>query len=500
MLGCLLQLLHALFNAVALVKRYAYATFETMKRFIIPISITLLFVIMIVVQGCKKESFITSSDALLRTSVDTLHYDTVFTSIGSITQSFKIFNSNDQKLKLSNVQLMGGSSSFFKINVDGVAGTAFNDIEINGNDSIYVFATVNINPNAANLPFVVQDSIRITYNGNTKFVQLDALGLNANFLRNKRITTDSTWTNNRPYVILGNVSVDSGKTLTINKGCRIYFHADAPMIVNGTLKAIGAKDDVDRIKFNGDRLDEPYKNFPASWPGIYFNSSSKDNLMQYCIIKNAYQGTIVQNPPPLPNTNTKLVLQETILDNIFDVAVGGSNTSISARNCLISNSGYNVYLTAGGNYSFNHCTIASYGNNYLPHKYPVLTISNVASANITLPLNCSIKNSIIYGEGGLAEDEIAIIKQGNTAFAATFDNVLYKMKNADPAVAIFTGTKLRNVAPLFDSIDIGNRKFNFRLSPASPCINKGVNSGLLFDLDGNNRSIGLPDLGCYEKQ
>ncbi|MBC7586789.1 MAG: hypothetical protein H7178_00405, partial [Chitinophagaceae bacterium] len=142
----------------------------------------------------------------------------------------------------------------------------------------------------------------------------------------------------------------------------------------------------------------------------------------------------------------------------------------------------------------------SYGNNYLPHKYPVLTISNVASANITLPLNCSIKNSIIYGEGGLAEDEIAIIKQGSTAFAATFDNVLYKMKNADPVAAIFTGTKLRNVAPLFDSIDIGNRKFNFRLSPASPCINKAVNSGLLFDLDGNNRSIGLPDLGCYEKQ
>lgn len=64
--------------------------------------------------GCKKDGFITSSDALLRTSVDTLHFDTVFTTVGSITQSFKIFNPNDRKLKLSSIQLMGGNTSFLK--------------------------------------------------------------------------------------------------------------------------------------------------------------------------------------------------------------------------------------------------------------------------------------------------------------------------------------------------------------------------------------------------
>lgn len=455
--------------------------------------------------SCKKESFITSSDALLRTSVDTLHYDTVFTTVGSITQSFKIFNANDQKLRLSNIQLMGGSSSFFKINVDGVAGTSFNDVEINANDSLYVFATVTINPNANNLPFVVQDSIRINYNGNTTFVQLDALGQNAHFLRDKRITTDSTWKNDLPYVILGSVLVDSAKTLTINKGCKIYFHADAPMIVNGTLKAIGDKNDLDRIKFSGDRLDDPYKYFPGSWPGIYFNRSSKDNEMQYCIIKNAYQGTIVLNPPPFPNTNTKLSLKECILDNIYDVAVGGSNTSIDARNCLITNCGYNVFITAGGTYSFNQCTLASYGSNYLSHKYPVLTISNVVSGNITDNLNCSIKNSIIYGEGGIVDDEISIIKPTSTAttFNVSFDNILYKMKSSDPTTATFSGNKLKNIAPVFDSIDVGNRFYNFRLSPTSPCINKAAANVpvITFDLDGNARTLGtLPDLGCYEKQ
>src|SRR5678816_460804 len=65
--------------------------------------------------GCKKDSFITSGDANLSISADTLHYDTVFTSVGSITQSFKIFNDNNQKLRLTSVKLMGGSSSPFNI-------------------------------------------------------------------------------------------------------------------------------------------------------------------------------------------------------------------------------------------------------------------------------------------------------------------------------------------------------------------------------------------------
>ena len=458
-----------------------------------------LFIIsfFVIISSCKKESFITSTDALLRTSVDTLHYDTVFTSAGSITQSFKIFNPNNQKLKLSNVQLMGGSTSFFKINVDGVSGTSFNDVEINANDSVYVFALVTINPNAANLPFIVKDSIRINYNGNVKFVQLDAFGQNANFLRNRRVTTDSTWNNILPFVILGSLTIDSAKTLTIRKGTKIYCNANAPIIVNGTLKAIGEKFDSTRIKFAGDRLDEPYKNFPGSWPGIYFNRSSKDNVLQYCILRNAYQGVIVQSPAA--NSNPKLLMQECILDNIFDVAIGGNNTTIDVRNTLISNCGYNMFITAGGTYNINHCTLVSYGNNYLQHKNPVLTISNIAGANTTNSLNCSIKNSIIYGDGGIVDDEISITKQGTTTFITTFDNVLYKLKNADPATANFTGNKLRNILPDFDSVNTSSRFFNFRLRPTSQAINKGNNTGLLFDLDGNNRNVGLSDLGCYEK-
>lgn len=455
--------------------------------------ITLLFVF-----SCKKETFITSSNALLRTSADTLFFDTVFTSVGSITQSFKIFNPNNQKLKLSAVQLMGGNSSFFKINVDGLPGVVFNDIEINANDSIYVFAKVTINPNNALLPFVVRDSIRIAYNGNQRMVQLQAYGQNAHFLRNQRITQDTTWTNQLPIVVLGELTIDSAKTLTINKGTKIYCNANAPILVKGRMIAVGEKYDSTKIVFTGDRLDEPYRDFPGSWPGIYFLTGSNNNLLQHCIIKNAYQGIITQNPNN--NSNAKVTLKECIIDNIYDIAVGAQNSSITAENCLISNCGYNIFITAGGNYNFNHCTVASYGNFYLPHKYPVLTISNAINNTVGNNLTANFTNSIFYGEGGLPEDEIVVTKIGNTTFNVTFNNTLYKVKNTEPANTNFTGNKLKNVNPAFDTINVSRRIFNFRLKQSSPAVNAGTNTGLLLDLDGKNRNVGLPDLGCYELQ
>src|SRR5947207_12621914 len=115
--------------------------------------------------ACKKDSFITSPGAQVTLSADTLKFDTVFTTAGSITGVFKIINENNQKLLISSVKLMGGNSSPYKINVDGFTGPEVNNLEIAANDSMYVFVSVIINQNTNNLPFIVQDSIKISYNG-----------------------------------------------------------------------------------------------------------------------------------------------------------------------------------------------------------------------------------------------------------------------------------------------------------------------------------------------
>ena len=272
----------------------------------------LFFAFCFTLSSCKKDSFITTSDARLRLTTDALKDDTVFTTTGSITKSFKIINENDQKLRLSKVKLMGGAASSYKMNVNGSAATEVNDIEIAANDSIYVFVSVTINPNAANLPFIVSDSILISYNSNNRFVQLQSYGQNANFLSNTIITGNVSWTNTLPYVILGGIRVDTTATLTIPQGCKIYAHADAPIIVDGTLITNGTKNN--EVVFAGDRLDNDYKDLPASWPGIYFRGNSKNNVLSFTIIKNAYQAVVAQSPSV--NANTKIILHQCIIDNV----------------------------------------------------------------------------------------------------------------------------------------------------------------------------------------
>jgi hypothetical protein len=457
----------------------------------------ILFIGYVFVLSCKKESFITSKEALLTISADTVRFDTVFTSVGSITQSFKIFNTNNQKVKISSVKLMGGENSSYKIIVDGMAANEVNDLELEANDSVYVFVNVTIDPGAGNLPFIIQDSIRVSYNGNDRQVQLEAYGQNAKFIRAQLITINTTWTKELPYVIIGGVQVDTNVLLSIEPGTRIYLHADAPFIVDGTLQAQGSK--TDSITFLGDRLDEVYNELPASWPGIYFRSNSKDNLLRYVIIRNAYQGIVVDQPSP--NASPKLLLEECIIDNIYDVGIAGLATSIKARNCLITNCGTNLFLAKGGDYEFTHCTVASYSNIFILHKNPVLFVNNWDSVNnqvLTYDLNAVFRNNIFWGENGTVENEVVISRRGSNPFNVLLDHNIYKV-SADPTDASLNNN-LKNEDPQFDSIDVSKRFYDFHIGlKNSPAVNWGIFAGVIFDLDGKPRDS-QPDLGSYEKQ
>jgi hypothetical protein len=466
-----------------------------MKNLIlVSISILILF------YSCKKDSFITNADAQVSISADEIMFDTVFTTTGSITQSFKIINENDQKLRLSSIKLMGGSASYFKINADGFVGPEVSNIEMEANDSVYVFVSVSINQSAANIPFIIKDSIQVNYNGTIRQVNLEAWGQNAHFLPSKRITADETWNNDLPYVILGSLTVDPNKKLTINKGCRIYVHADAPILVDGTLEINGEKDTINRVYFRGDRLDEPYNDFPAGWPGIFFRNTSKDNVLNYAIIENAYQALVTVDPSL--NANPRLTLNECIVDNAYDAGIIAVNSSIRARNCLVSNCGKNVILAKGGDYQLTHCTVASFSNSYIPHRDPVLFVSNYILVNnspVTASLSASFRNCIFWGQDGTVEDEVIVAKSGTTTFNVSFNDNLWKVLNT-PANITSTGI-INNQNPMFDTINTVKRLYSFRLKDESPAKNKATNAGVTIDLDGKPRPVGIaPDLGCYEKQ
>jgi hypothetical protein len=385
--------------------------------------------------------------------------------------------------------------------VDGIIGPEVQNIEIGANDSIYVFVQVNVNPNAANLPFVIRDSIKINYNGNSRLVQLEAWGKNAHFFRNKKITVNETWNNDLPYVILGSLIVDTNRTLAINKGCKVYVNANAPVIVDGTLLINGLKDTVDRVFFQGDRLDEPYRNYPGGWPGIFFRGSSKDNVFNYAVLKNAYQAVGLLDLPS-PNVNPKLTLNECVIDNAFDAGIISINSSVTARNCLISNCGNGVEIYKGGTYSFTHCTMATISNSYFLHKEPVVILTNFIKVNnVPSPadLNAVFRNCIIWGDGGTVEDEVVTVKDNGAAFNVLFQNNLWKV--VTPPANVITVNIINNQDPQFETIDFSEKYYDFRLKSSSPAKDTGTSTSVILDLDAKPRTAGpKPDLGSFEKQ
>lgn len=454
---------------------------------------------LIVFLACKKNDFTTNPDARINLSVDTLKFDTVFTSTGSITQSFKIVNPQSQPILLNHVTLKGGNASSFKININGENGLAVQNVTLPAKDSIYLFVSVFVNPNSNNLPFIISDSIEINYNNNQRFVQLQAFGQNAIFLRKQTILGNQTWTNSLPYVILDGITIDTNAVLNIQAGTKIYSSPNSPFNVDGTLQVNGTK--AAPVIFTGNRLDEPYSNFPASWPGIYLNESSKNNSITFAEIKNAYQALVAIGPSV--NSNPKLNLQQTIINNAYSSGFFGINSDVNANNCLIYNSNQNLLIQLGGNYKFTNCTMATYSTNYLIHKTPVAIVTNFAEQagqTYTQNLQAVFTNCIFWSDENSFPSEVVTAKQGSAIFNVAFNNCIYKAET-DPAFATFSQS-LKNVNPLFDSIDVAKKIFDFRITKnnLAPGINAGLSTVFAKDLDNNNRMVGNTDIGCYEKQ
>ena len=458
--------------------------------------IFLIFIVFVSV-SCQKQSNI-NGNAILTLSADTVKFDTVFTSVGSITQKVKLINSNNQTIFISDIILMGGAVSPFIINIDGSPGPEVSNLSIQAHDSIYIFVTVYIKPGSQPNPFILQDSIRIRYHSGQQFIQLSAWGQNAHFLKNLVIGINTSWLNDLPYVISGGLLIDSNATLTIQPGVHIYIHADALINVYGSLVALGKAEDSQRVFFNGDRLDLPYADYPGSWPGIYFNNSSRDNILNYAVFQNGYRTLVAEGPGS--DISPKLSLNQCIINNSYAEGILAIQSSIKAVNCLISNCGQNLVISLGGVYQFEQCTVASYSTQFLSHQQPVLTISNSASNGnqvFTNDLNIHFTNCIFWGSEGIP-DEALITKQGNTAFKVLFDHAILKQQNYPAntdSISLFLNTD-----PMFLATGQSGNQFDFHVKANSPAVDKGLDLGIFTDLDGYLRPVNQPDFGCYERQ
>jgi hypothetical protein len=447
--------------------------------------------------SCQKQSNLNGNNFLFFSS-DTLSFDTVFTTVGSVTQQVKVINNNDQGIGISSISLAGGSGSPFIINIDGTPGPSASNLNIQANDSLYIFVTLLVPSGTNPTPFMLQDSIRISYNGIVQYIQLNAWGQNAHFLKNAVIQGNTVWPNDLPYVIYGGLTIDSNATLTIQPGTHIYMHADAPIYIDGSLKVLGNAADSQRVYFTGDRLDQPYANYPGSWPGIYFRGASKDNVLNYASFQNGNHSLVSEGPST--DLNPKLSLNQCIINNSLAEGILGNQSNITAINCLISNCGQNIVISQGGIYQFEYCTVASYSTNLLSHDQPVLTVSNASTdGSQTTPadLNAGFINCIFWGSASI-QDEALITKQGNTIFSVLFDHSILKQQNYPENID--SNALWLNTDPQFLETGYPDNTFNFHVEAGSPSVDHGSNLGILVDLDGNPRPVNLPDLGCYERQ
>ncbi len=452
--------------------------------------------------SCRKERQMLTTGGELRFSDDTLSFDTVFTSAGSFTTGILIYNTQNQDIVLSSVR-MNNASSYFHLNVDGFSGNSVTDIRIAPRDSVYVFATVNIDPNDKLTPFVVTDSLIATLNGRDFYVPFIAYGQNARYIKDSVITTNAVWDSTLPYVIINSAGVASGATLTLNPGCKVYMHQNSGLVVFGKLLCNGTA--TDSVIFQGDRLDRryfDYEGYPGEWGGIYFHSYSSGSRLRYTRIINGGNGAL-GNPAAVwvtidsngAGSEPQLRMENCIISNSIGTGIYAQKATVSATNCLIhTTGGYALAVIQGGRDTFTNCTFANYGGTALSHS----SQGTVAILNYYRPdqytifygdLYAAMNNCIVYGS---LDSEIVCSAAPEAEAKLEMNHCLLKMGSVREPFVNFTEC-LFNEDPLFADTE----KKDFHLKEGSPAIGTG-NISLIPGIDLDGRSRTTADIGCYK--
>lgn len=479
--------------------------------------------------SCKKDDFSDDSSARLEFSQDTILFDTVFTRVGSSTEVFTVYNRKNQPLKISSIRLATGPDSPYRLNVDGMPGKSFTDVEIGAEDSLFIFVEVTIDPNNQNTPLIVTDSILFETNGNLQDIDLVAWGQDAYYYPEPPgssplyfLNCNDVWNNDKPHVIYGYALVDSGCTLTINAGTKVHCHPGSGIIVlsSGTLKINGTL--TEPVIVQGDRLGEDYKDVAGQWDRIWLSNITRSNLIngtneigpgsrnseiKYAIIKNGNIGLHVDTVFSQVNETT-LRMENCIVKNMAGNGVLFQGAVVKAFNCVFANCGYQTAaLLYGGNYDFYQCTFANFwveGN----RQDPALLLNNYYGTDVR-QLNAFFYNSIIYGN---LDTEVGLDSFPNAApgrFNFKFDHALLKVENSFPLSnpAHFSAILAGNSDPEFK--DIENNIYE--IDSTSVAVDAGdagiltVDPILNFDLNGNPRPVSVlppprPDLGAYERR
>jgi len=429
----------------------------------------------ILVSSCRKDFSTNPSDGQLEFSKDTVYLDTIFSTIGSSTYHLKVYNRSDNAVTIPSIQLGNGDASGYRLNVDGIPGKYFENIDILAKDSIYIFIETTINYDMVSDPLYV-DELLFDTGANEQDVKLVTLVQDAHFLYPNRengiietleidgetteipgrflLDDELTFTNEKPYVVYGYMMVgdtdNNAKTLTIEAGTRVHFHANSGLIVNensslhiqGSLNIEGQPET--EVIFEGDRLEPEYADVPGQWGLIWLRDGSLDHQLNYVTIKNSSVGLLVDG---YTDVNTPILqIQNSQIYTSAQFGILARQTNILGKNLVINNSGFSsLAATQGGVYNFTHCTFANYWsgqrslptvlvNNFYALDENTLVAVDLQKANFT--------NCIIAGRNNI---ELNLEKVDGATFNYQFTNNLLQFDDiqnsyADDPLYNFTDT------------------------------------------------------------
>jgi hypothetical protein len=487
--------------------------------------------------SCRNDLDFETSNGGLRFSKDTVYLDTVFTNIGSSTYTLKVYNRSDKNISIPTLRLSKGSASKYRLMVDGMAGQEFENIEMLAKDSMYIFVAVTADVAAANpTDFLYTDQILFGDGINQQKVELVTLIQDAIFLYPQKFSDGTTetlpigddeiygffldeadptngnelhWTNTKPYVVYGYAAVPSTKTLVVDAGARVHFHAESGLIVannasihvNGTNSTTTALEN--EVIFEGDRLEPDFAEVPGQWGTIWLTQGSTNNQISNLTIKNATVGLLVTgndgtSTPTLDINNTQIY-------NCSNVGLLARTGNIEGRNVVINNCGQtSLACTIGGSYDFTHCTFANYWSSPSQTSLILNDYYETASGIETVNLDkADFKNCIFYGSSNLG---ISLQKEGVT-FNFNFDHCLIKFANSGNQFASnplydFSGSNYTNCL-IATSSNVNRPYFK---NPTNNELMIGEDSAARESADNtystfsdilNNPRIGATDIGAY---
>ncbi|MBY0427210.1 MAG: hypothetical protein K2Q22_16365 [Cytophagales bacterium] len=437
-----------------------------------------------------------SSPGSLRLSADTILFDTLFSTVGSVTLRLKVYNDNGNAIKIGKISLGGGSNSSFKIIINGLETTSVQDQLLLGKDSLYVLVKVTINPQNKDLPYLVTDSILFSSGNSIQKVRLVAWGQDANFLNQATLTGQVTWDSQKPYVVYGNLTIDSLATLTIKEGVKVYFGLGSAFKVKGKLVVNGSS--MKPVTFNTSDLNKQMGVYPGQWAGIQFSGISNLNTISWAVISNANDGISIakESVSLVPD----LVVSHTVVKNMTGTALTAQRAYVNLDNSLFSNCAKNsVRIVSGGAGNWVNNTLVSYSFDFFREGTVVYLSDNLDNSSVN-DLDLKLVNNIVWGS---FTNEITINDlSGSGAFHIQADNNVFKTNpgslwgNSNILFDFAANRRLRNDTIHF----LDTYLYNFRIDSLSPALNKGqllpgyTDSG---DLDAKSRDS-QPDIGAFE--